>query len=64
MLQARIKAICYMYPWSHPLEDLREQYELIQDKFEGGVRQVKMSDANEEWANGRIAAAVQDVDTV
>jgi dCMP deaminase len=64
LLQARIKAICYMYPWSHPLEDLHEQYEIIQDKFDGGVRQVEMNDADEAWARGGGAVVASDLNGV
>lgn len=51
MLQAKIHTIYYLHDWSHPLEELQEQYELIQNHFEGGVRQVKMDDPFADWAN-------------
>lgn len=51
MLQARIHTIYYLHNWSHPLEDLQDQYELIQNQFEGGVRQLKIVDPRSDWAN-------------
>ena len=51
LLQAKVHTIYYLHDWSHPLEDLQEQYELIQSRFEGGVRQLRMNDPREAWAN-------------
>ena len=51
MLQAKIKGIYYLHDWSHPLDQLQQQYELIQDKFENGVHAVDLIDDEAEWAN-------------
>lgn len=51
MLQAKIHTIYYLHDWSHPLAELQEQYELIQQQFEGPVQQLKMEDRFSAWAN-------------
>ena len=51
MLQAKVHTIYYLHDWSHPIEDLQEQYELIQNQFEGAVRQLKIDDPRSTWAN-------------
>jgi len=50
-LQAKITAIYYLHNWEHPMIELREQYELLQRKFPGGVHQVKLHDSEADWAN-------------
>ncbi|VFS45522.1 hypothetical protein [Budvicia aquatica] len=40
MLQAKVQAIYYLHDWKHPIGELQEQYQLLQDKFPGGVHQV------------------------
>jgi len=54
-LQAKINAIFYLHNWQHPLTDLREQYEVLQGKFPGGVHQVTMVDPRADWANASAA---------
>jgi dCMP deaminase len=51
MLQAKVHTIYYLHDWSHPLRELQEQYELLQDEFAGAVRQIKMTDPRADWAN-------------
>lgn len=51
MLQANIQQIYYLHDWSHPHEELQEQYEMIQGKFSGGVHQVRIVDPDDAWAN-------------
>lgn len=55
LLQAKIEAIYYLHDWQHPEDDLREQYELAQRQFPGGVVQVDMPDPEADWANGNAA---------
>jgi dCMP deaminase len=40
-LQARIEAIYYLHDWVHPDEEVRHQYERIQQRFPNGVRQLR-----------------------
>ena len=56
MLQAKARAIYYLHDWQHPLDTLREQYELIQSQFPDGVRKIDMVDPHADWANGKISA--------
>lgn len=51
MLQAKVHAIYYIHDWQHPIGPLRDQYELLQSKFLGGVRRVEIIDPEAKWAN-------------
>lgn len=53
LLQTKIRAIYYLHDWTHPLEELQDQYALIQRQFEGGVHQVDIPDPDDSWANAR-----------
>src|SRR2546426_12482875 len=55
-LQAKVTAIHYLHDWQHPIGELREQYELLQSEFAGGVHQVSITDPDDDWANARTAA--------
>ena len=57
MLQAKVKIIYYLHEWQHPLETLREQYELIQNALPGGVIRIDLDDPESDWANGKISMA-------
>jgi dCMP deaminase len=57
-LQAKVRAIYYLHPWQHPIEDLQDQYALLQGKFPDGVHQVNVDDPDADWANGKIAELV------
>jgi dCMP deaminase len=52
MLQAKIYAVYYLHEWSHPIPSLAEQYDKIQERFEGRVQRVNMIDLEADWANG------------
>jgi len=54
LLQAKINTVYYLHDWQHPDEKMHEEYRLIQSKFPGGIRQVKMDDAKVHWAEGRV----------
>jgi dCMP deaminase len=54
MLQAKVHTIYYLHDWQHPIGTLEQQYELIQNKLRGGVRQIKFDDPEAEWANGKV----------
>jgi dCMP deaminase len=55
LLQAKVKAIYYLHEWTHPVPELQEQYALIQEKFEGGVKKIEMTDPRHEWANNLLS---------
>lgn len=60
MLQAKISAIYYLHDWQHPIEALKDQYNLLQSTgFKNQVIQVKMDDPDADWANGKSMAAAQ-----
>ena len=64
MLQAKVKAIYYLHDWQHPVEELRDQYNLLQSTgFCGRVTQVEMNDPECDWANGKAAVAPPEPDT-
>ena len=53
LLQAKVIGIYYLHDWSHPIEGLADQYELIQARFPDRVLQVIMDDPDDAWANNR-----------
>jgi len=55
-LQAKVHTIYYIHDWQHPIGTLQEQYRMAQDKLPGGVRSVAVSDADADWANGKVPA--------
>jgi dCMP deaminase len=50
-LQAKVCAIYYLHPWEHPIDELQEQYQLLQTQFSGGVHPVEIEDSERDWAN-------------
>ena len=56
LLQAKVGAIYYLHDWQHSMGELREQYELLQSTFPGGVHAVNMEDPEAEWANAKPAS--------
>ena len=57
LLQAKVHEIHYLHDWRHSMDELQEQYLLIQSCFEGGVHQLQMEDPNIDWANAIPAKA-------
>ena len=49
-LQAKVLGIHYLHDWNHKNPELQSQYELIQSKFDYGVRHVAMDDPKAAWA--------------
>lgn len=50
MLQAKVHAVYYIHDWIHPDQDKRSEYERLQSCFSGGIRQLKISDPDQDWA--------------
>jgi dCMP deaminase len=50
-LQAKISTIFYLHNWTHRLTELQEQYEILQQAFENGVRKLDFPDLEADWAN-------------
>ena len=59
LLQARISAVYYLHPWEHPDADLWRQYQLLQQRFPGGVHAVHVEDPDAAWA----VSGLRTVDT-
>ena len=53
MLQAGIVAVRYLHDWQYPDEQLRREYERLQARFPGGVKQVVIDDPDADWALSR-----------
>lgn len=63
MLQAKVKAIYYLHDWQHPVEALRDQYNLLQSTgFQARVIQVEMTDPDADWANVKVASSAAGAD--
>lgn len=56
MLQAKVRSIRYLHNWLHPIGELRDQYQLLQDMLPDGVLQVAIDDPEADWANARAPA--------
>lgn len=54
MLQAKIRTIYYLHDWQHPISELQQQYQLLQDALPNGVKAVDLLDPYADWANGKI----------
>jgi dCMP deaminase len=51
MLQARVKGVYYVIPWSSPRdEDQERQYRILMGQFPEGVNQLDMKDPDRDWA--------------
>ncbi|MFW6059973.1 MAG: deoxycytidylate deaminase [Phycisphaeraceae bacterium] len=61
MLQAKVHAVYYLHDW--PIKDAtkRHEYEKLQARFPGGIRQMDVADDDEAWAVSNKRAAAEDV---
>lgn len=50
MLQAGIDTVYYLHDWQHPDPEYQSQYERLQARFRGGIRQLKLDDPDAAWA--------------
>ena len=57
MLQARIEAVYYIHDWSHPDAKHQAEYDRIQARFPGGIRQLRVDDPDQDWAVAKRPAA-------
>lgn len=62
MLQARIAAVFYLHDWSHPELDRQAQYQQLQARFVGGIRQLSLDDPDADWAVSTRRASLADLD--
>ena len=59
MLQAHVQAVCYLHDWTHPDAEKRAEYERLQSRFPGGIRQLEMDDPDAAWAVTTLRRAGQ-----
>jgi dCMP deaminase len=52
MLQAKVHTVYYLHDWSHPIDSLQKQYQMVQKAIPGGVQKVYCEDKRADWANG------------
>jgi len=51
MLQARIRCVYYIHPWTSPRDDDQErQYRILMGQFTEGVHQLQVQDPRKAWA--------------
>ena len=50
LLQAGVDRVVFIHDWQHPDPYHQAEYERIQARFAGGINQLKIDDADAEWA--------------
>jgi dCMP deaminase len=51
MLQARVRCVYYIHPWTSPRdEDQERQYRILMGQFPSGVTRLRVEDKRAEWA--------------
>ena len=60
MLQATVNAVYFLHDWKHPDERAKAEYEKLQARFPGGIRQIVMEDPEQEWAVSAQRPAAED----
>jgi dCMP deaminase len=61
MLQTRIHAVYYLHDWTHPDAEKHAEYERLQARFPGGIRQLVMVDPEADWAVSKRRTTQPDV---
>jgi dCMP deaminase len=56
LLQARVHAVYYLHDWKRPADDLLGQYQLLEQRFPGGVAHIDMEDEDAVWALSSLRA--------
>lgn len=59
LLQAKISGVRYLNQWVHPDPDIQAQYDRLQARFAGGVKQVHMEDPEATWATTNLRKAAE-----
>lgn len=62
MLQAKVRAVYYIHPWTYPDASKQTEYERLLSYFAEGVHRLELADPDAEWAvsNLRKRATVTD----
>ena len=50
LLQCGVEAVRYVHDWEHPNPDVGREYDKIQSRFAGGVKQLNLPDPDAAWA--------------
>jgi len=50
LLQAKVGSVYYLHGWAHPNAEHQAEYERLQSRFPGGIRQLELEDPDREWA--------------
>ena len=56
LLQSRVTAVRYVHDWVQPNPDVAREYDKIQARFPGGVKQLAVPDPDAHWATAGRAA--------
>jgi len=63
MLQARIRCVYYIHPWTSPRdEDQERQYRILMGQFQDGVHRLEIDDPRKDWAIPSSKAATRFID--
>ncbi len=63
MLQARVKGVYYIHPWTSPRdEDQERQYRVLMGQFPNGVKKLSIQDPRKHWAIPAAGAASRGID--
>lgn len=50
MAQAKIDAVYYLHDWQAPDADFQRQYDILEGRMRGGVKQIALEDPDKDWA--------------
>jgi dCMP deaminase len=53
LLQAKVESVYYIHDWRHPDDQVRNEYEKLQNRFPGGLNRLSVPDPRAGWALGR-----------
>jgi len=50
LLQAKVKSVYYLHPWTYPDAEHDAEYKKLQARFPDGVHKIDMEDPRKDWA--------------
>jgi dCMP deaminase len=53
LLQAKVEAVYYVHDWRHPDDQVRHEYEKLQNRFSKGLNKLAVEDPRAAWALGK-----------
>src|SRR5688572_8784768 len=57
MLQAKIKKVFYLHPWTYPDQAVHAEYEKVLARFPEGLHNLEVADPDAEWAISKVREA-------